>query len=480
VRLGYGGGSDGVGTPTEFGFEIPLGSSGELDAAARACSQWSRSLSDRASNVKQGAQQAQSVWEGSARSAFSGYASHLISVFTGTGEAVGRAGSALTAFASELDSAQRVTQQAYESCQQAQTEYDTQSNAASTHAGRVQSLTTQLAGSVTPPQNAELNRQLTAAQADQRSAESAASQAQTALTGAQRQGQQAWNQYLQQAQSTTGTLQGLHGQLQKVQALPKSQSGHPQSREAVAGSGFWTAFDDAAGSDATGAAIGLAQAIAQRYRKTGLVLPLTEQANQKLASWEEDFGDNSDAFVQLPNGFWVTKTSDANPLIGEVKGATISGEWTTPGKGQLIPNPDDLEAAMPTWAKASSTGLFVVGAGLTLYSTGDSEWEYDEQNHPGWSTTEKVLDTAQTTAVVGGSEVGGAWVAAETGATAGAEIGTLVGPEGTVVGGVVGGIVGGVAGGLAGSHIGKAFGDTVESVGHWAAHEASHIWDSIF
>jgi uncharacterized protein YukE len=474
VRLGYGGGSDGVGTPTEFGFEIPLGSSGELDAAARACSQWARSLSDRASNVKQGAQQAQSVWEGPARSAFSGYASHLISVFTATSEAVGRAGSALTAFAAELDSAQRVTNQAYDACQQAQGEYDTQSDAATTHAGRVQSLTTQLAGAVTPVQSAELNRQLTAAQSDQQTAESAAGRAQTALTAAQRHGQQAWNQYLQQAQSTTGTLQGLDGQLQKVQALPKGQSvGAKSTAAAAAGSGFWSAFDAAAGSDVTGGAIGLAQAIADRYRKTSLVLPVTERANKDLERWNEAFQDDSDDFVLRPGSLWVGKGSTGDPLRDEVRSGTQGPDWTTPGEGQLIPNPDDLEGAMPTWAKGASTGLFVLGAGLTLYSAGQGEWAYDEKNHPNWSTTEKVADTAQTTVVVGGSSVAVAYVSAETvgevGLEGGLAIGTAICPG-----------VGTVVGGIAGSEVGKTVGQGFESAGHWAAHEASHIWDSVF
>jgi hypothetical protein len=480
-------GGSSIGTPTEFGFEIPLGSSGELDTAASACKQWSQSLGNRATNLKQGAQQAQSVWEGSARTAFNGYASHLVSVFTATSEAVAKAGSALSTFAGELDVAQRATQQAYKSCQQAQSEYETQSNAASTHASNVQSLTTRLSGAVTPHESAEINRQLTAAQADQRAAESAAGQAQSQLSSAQRQGQQAWNQYLQQAGNTSTALMGLDGQLQQVQAVPKSQSAGPAaaSGSAPAGSAFWTAFDDAAGSDITGGTIGLAQAIADRYRNSGLVLPITKQADEKLASWGEAFGDNSDNFVQTAGGLWVGKGSSADPLVQEVQSGTDGSEWTTPGKGQLVPGADDLEGAMPTWAKATSRGLFVVGSGLTLYATGQSQWEYDEEHHPGWSTTEKVLDTAQTTVVVGGSSVGGAYVGAEAGGEVGAEggmaVGTLICPGvGTVVGGVVGGVGGAVVGGIVGSHVGQAVGNGLESAGHWAAHEASHIWNSIF
>lgn len=478
------GGSDGTGTPTAFGFEIPLGSSGELDAAARACSQWAQALSNRAGNLKQGAQQAQSAWEGPARTAFNGYASHLISVFNATSEAVGKAGSALTAFAGELESCQRVTRSAYQSCEQAQSEYETQSTAASTHASTVESLTTQLSTAVTPHQSAALNRQLSAAQGDQRAAESAAARAQAALTSAQRQGQQAWNQYLQQAANASSTLVNLDGQLQQVQAVPRRQGANAQ-RAAAAGSAFWTAFDDAAGSDVTGSAIGLAQAIADRYRKTSLVLPVTKQADQKLESWLEDFGDTSDNYVELPNGIWVGKTSDANPLIGEVRAATSNGEWTTPGKGQLIPDAEELKGAMPTWAKGASGGLFIVGSGLTLYSTGESQWQYDEKNHPSWSTAEKVADTAQTTVVVGGSSVGGAYVGAEVGGEAGMEggaaIGTFICPGiGTAVGGVVGGIGGAVVGGVVGSHVGKVVGQDLEGAGHWAAHEASHIWNSIF
>jgi uncharacterized protein YukE len=477
-----GGSGSAGGTPTPFGFEIPTGSPTELDAAARECSRWSTALGDRATNLRSGAQEAQSAWSGQAESSFSGVAAHLVSVYQSTSEAVSRASSLLSTFSQELETAQRITSQALSECDGAQQQYQAQSQAASDHGQRVQSLTTQAAAATTPHESTELNRQLTAAQGDQAAAEHAASQAQTTLQDAEKQGQHAWDQYLQQAQSTAQGLQGLGAGLQKVHALPAGHSVSPGSQ----GNDFWPLFNEVAGSGFTGAGVSLTEGFFDRWRDTDLSVPITEEANHTLESWSKQFGDTDDPFTLSSSGLlFVPKGSSADPLVQEVLGETDGGGFNTPGKPFWVPDSDDLESLQPGFANVAGRTLFVVGAGLTLYSTASGQWEYDEKNHPNWSTTDKALDTAQTTAVVGGSSVAGAWAGAEAGGELGAEggaaIGTMIVPGvGTVVGGVVGGVGGVVVGGIVGGEAGKEVGHLAEGAGHWTAHEASSLWHDVF
>lgn len=161
---------------------------------------------------------------------------------------------------------------------------------------------------------------------------------------------------------------------------------------------------------------------------------------------------------------------------------------------RLPPPPDDLGAGwktgvdaglrfdpvnVPTWAKVGSKALFVVGAGLTLYSQWDETWREDQALHPNWSTGERIADAAGQTAVMGGATVAGAWAGAEAGAEGGAMLGAAMGSvfpgPGTVVGGVVGGLVGGVVGGFVGSEVGRAVGHAVWDGGKEAVQGAEHV-----
>jgi hypothetical protein len=148
----------------------------------------------------------------------------------------------------------------------------------------------------------------------------------------------------------------------------------------------------------------------------------------------------------------------------------LGAGWKTGVGAGLRPEPVNV----PEWADYGSKGLFVVGAGLTLYGAWDQAWENDQALHPNWSTSERIADAAGQTVVIGGSSVAGGWAGAELGAEGGIEIGGLIGSifpgPGTVIGGVVGGLIGGIAGGFVGSQLGQAVGeglwDAGKSVGH--------------
>jgi hypothetical protein len=175
--------------------------------------------------------------------------------------------------------------------------------------------------------------------------------------------------------------------------------------------------------------------------------------------------------VRTPSGVLVPVGSSADPNM------KIPGDIETPGweKDRLLVVDPEAGGKL-AWADAAGKGLFVVGAGLTLYGSWDEQWERDKVLHPDWSEGHRVASAATNTAVVGGSTVAGAWAGAETGAELGATLGSFVGPEGTIVGGIVGGVVGGFVGSKAGHAVGTALKDAGSSI----AHGASHVWHSVF
>lgn len=184
-------------------------------------------------------------------------------------------------------------------------------------------------------------------------------------------------------------------------------------------------------------------------------------------------------YVKLPSGVEVPAGSSADPY------SKTPSDIETPRWRRFRMLTSDPEAGVPpAWASAAGKGLFVAGAGLTLYGSYTEQWNRDQVEHPDWSTGHRVASAATNAAVDGGWTVGGAWAGAEVGGEGGAEagafIGSFVGPEGTVVGGVVGGLVGAVGGAFVGSKVGHAVGSTLKKAGSAIGHEAKKIWDSIF
>jgi hypothetical protein len=486
MLVGPGGAVGGASSePTPYGFEIPEGDPGEVQAAARACADWATALSRRATDVRTGAQVACSDWTGSAESGFAGFARHVETVYGSVGDAISQSGQQLTTFAHELETAQQLTNRALGECERLDAQVQGHLQDATTHGTTVTDLTNRSATAVTPQESQELSRQLSEARGQQAAAEQAAKLAQGQLEAAERQGGQAWTDYQHQAAAVASALQGLDSRVERVQPLPAAATAHPRQGPGVATTGFWPFFNTAVHSHEKirDGAMGLAEGIANRYRDSDLLLPITEQAHTTLEDLSGPLADD-DPFTPLASGLLVPKGSTVDPMTQRVGSLGADDGFNTPGTPFLVPGEDDLEAAAPNLAKAAGRTLGVAGAGLTLYSTGADQWQYDDIHHPGWSTTEKVADTAQTTVVVGGSTVGGALAGAEVGAEGGAALGATVGSAvpvlGTAAGGVVGGLVGGVAGGIVGGGVGKDVGHGLEDTGHFVTHEASHLWHDVF
>lgn len=179
---------------------------------------------------------------------------------------------------------------------------------------------------------------------------------------------------------------------------------------------------------------------------------------------DDEIADLGKQWIERDSGILVPAGSRFDPRV-PLPPDDLGVGWKTGVDSGLRFDPVNV----PAWTDYSSKGLFVVGAGLTLYGQWEETWQEDQALHPNWSTGERVADVAGQTAVIGGAAVVGGWAGAELGAEGGAELGALIGSvfpgPGTLIGGVVGGLVGGVVGGFVGSKVGEAVGHTVWDAG---------------
>lgn len=167
----------------------------------------------------------------------------------------------------------------------------------------------------------------------------------------------------------------------------------------------------------------------------------------------EQYVDN-----ELGNLLVPARSPGVDPRVPLRPAGDLGADWKTGVDGGMRFDPVNV----PAWAEYGSKGIFVVGAGLTLYGTWESSWQDDEALHPNWSESGRIADAAQTTVVEGGATVLGGWGGAVVGTELGAGIGTAILPIG---GTLVGGLVGGVVGGFVGSQFGSAVGHAAEDLG---------------
>lgn len=213
-------GGDPFGGQTGFGFQVPQGNPGEIDAAARVISEQASLLSSRGRDVLSGARLASAAWKGQAEGAFSEYAGHVVTVFDANAMAYGEAAQAMSSFARELEDAQRVTGQALRECETSHGQMTSQLQAAAEHGQTASTLTQQAATAFHPQMQSELTRQAGIAQGQQDAANRAANAARGQFEAAQRQGIQAWERYQHQAQATARQVQGAAERVQMVERLP--------------------------------------------------------------------------------------------------------------------------------------------------------------------------------------------------------------------------------------------------------------------
>jgi hypothetical protein len=210
-------GANPFGGLTQWGFDIPQGDPGELQAAAGRAAAAALSLSLQAQNVEQSARSALSGWHGPAQAAFTAYSGHVNGVLSANGEAIGTAGQALGELARELEQAQQVTRQAAEQCQIAHDRMTTALGEASQYGANAQTLETQAALAAHPQMQGELNRQAAGARDQEAAANRAADAARHDFEAWQRRGRQADEAYTHAAASLSRRISAAADQLRNVQ-----------------------------------------------------------------------------------------------------------------------------------------------------------------------------------------------------------------------------------------------------------------------
>lgn len=218
--LGSPGGSPFGPASVEFGFEVPQGSPGELEALGNGMRNAGGWFGDQLSKVQTSgrlALEAGGGWGGQASSAFSELSGHLIQTLSGNQFACDQAGIALGQLSKALEHAQQATRQALADCVRLHGEMVTQQGAANDAATRASSLEQAANNPLEHPAAVvELNHQATLARGDQTTAQHAANQAEIDLGQAERRGQNACHAYQTEAQGLASKIQAAAGDLRPV------------------------------------------------------------------------------------------------------------------------------------------------------------------------------------------------------------------------------------------------------------------------
>ncbi len=207
---------------TGYGFSIPQGDPGAIDAAAGAAQRLATAFTLQAGSLRDGSSLAvngDGGWEGSASAAFATYSAELGRVLSANAHACETAGSALRQLGSALSRAQAATRAALSACETAHSDLVSAQTTASEQGSLADSLRAHASGSVHPAIVDSLARQADEASANAQAANAAATRAQHDLEHAERQGHQAYESYMQEARALASKLQAAAGDLRPAQAL---------------------------------------------------------------------------------------------------------------------------------------------------------------------------------------------------------------------------------------------------------------------
>lgn len=221
--LGSPGGSPFGPASVQFGFEVPEGSPGELEALGNGMRNAGGWFGDQLASVRTSgrlALEAGGGWGGQASSAFSELSGHLIQTLSGNQFAADQAAMALGQLSKALSHAQQVTRQALADCVRLHGEMVTQQGAANDAATKASSFEQDASNPLQHPAAVvELNHQATLARGQQKTAQDAANLAETDLKQAERRGQDAYHAYQTEAQGLASRIQDAAGDLRPVDQM---------------------------------------------------------------------------------------------------------------------------------------------------------------------------------------------------------------------------------------------------------------------
>jgi hypothetical protein len=219
---------------TGFGFNIPLGDPGAIEAAAKTMRTMGDGFHNQARSIKAAAGVAVSGdggWKGSASAAFADFAGHLMNVLTGNGTACHSAATAISQLGQALSHAQTVTKQALSDCEKFSTEVTTQQGLAN-DAATAETTANQNAANATHPATVQAyNHQASVAHSDKVTAQNAVTTAQGNLKAAEKRGHDADQTYQQEAAKLSATIGSAASELRsppnagKAAPVPVTSSG---------------------------------------------------------------------------------------------------------------------------------------------------------------------------------------------------------------------------------------------------------------
>ena len=254
-----------------FGFDVPQGDPGALEAAASNWRNLATALASQGEGVGAASQVALGAggWQGPASGAFAHNAERLLAMIRSDVEACGEAASGLSQLARALEQAQRVTRQALSDCSQSQNELTTQQGIAD-RAGQDAQTAEQAAATAVHPHVANAYSQdASRARSAQTTAQQAAGRAQGDLTAAQTRAQQAVTAYEHEAQTAVSQLRSAAEDMRPSDDVADgwadpivSWAGHVNDFAGAGAAGLIKGYD---------AAIGLAtgRLVAQTYTVLG-------------------------------------------------------------------------------------------------------------------------------------------------------------------------------------------------------------------
>jgi hypothetical protein len=206
---------------TGYGFEVPQGNPGEIEAAARGVKRVGGAFTMQAQSIRVAAQtalEADGGWRGSASGMFTEYVGRLIRTLSANGEVCDAAAGALSQLSQALSHAQAVTRQALADCV---TYNDAHTKAMSdVHTATVahQTAVQNYNAAPDPVTRTSYNLQVTKTQTDLSTAQTAERDAANNLNDAKTKGQNAYNAYMQESSALAGRVTAASHALHTMQA----------------------------------------------------------------------------------------------------------------------------------------------------------------------------------------------------------------------------------------------------------------------
>jgi hypothetical protein len=207
---------------TGYGFNIPQGDPGAIEAAGGAIGRVGTAFEQQGRSLNSAAKvavDADGGWTGTASGAYSTASSHIVSALSANATACSHGATALQKLSTALSHAQSLTRKALTDCEAAHKEIVTQQGIATRASQAADGATTSAANAVHPSTVTAFQHQATVFRQEAGDAQTRIGDAQTALEHAETRGKHAYETYTHEAQALRGRIQAAAGQLRTIPSV---------------------------------------------------------------------------------------------------------------------------------------------------------------------------------------------------------------------------------------------------------------------